>query len=60
MRLMYHSHSGASFLPLAKHVQGVRPDRSTFKRTHKKWQKASFIHIVFKSREIYIEMLPDF
>ena len=49
MGLMYHSHSAASFLRLAKHVQGVRPDGSTFKRTHKKWQQASFIHIVFKS-----------
>ena len=49
MGLMYHSHSAASFLRLAKHVQGVRPDGSTFKRTHKKCQQASFIHIVFKS-----------
>ena len=54
--LMYHSHSGASFLLRAKHVQGVRPDGSTFKRTHKKWQKASFIHIIFKSREIKVSI----
>ena len=58
MRLMYHSHSAASFLLLAKHVQGVRPDGSTFKRTHKKWQNASFIHIV--QYEIFPQTQPRY